>query len=644
MSENLPRWIFDNLGNGMASGPNAGPTVEFRNNPSYFLAREALQNSVDAWDPKSEKPVRVVFDVKEIDSHFLPGAQEMVSILNACSKYLNSKGSTEMAKELTSSANRIKNNKKISILRISDYNTIGMTDENWFRFGESVGFSNKGSGSGGSFGLGKGAYYSSSGFFSIFTASLYNDVNFRFSGKAILTTFELAGIRKQNNGTFGLEDQRSIPDKNLISKEFKDEYNEIFERKENGTDFLIPQFIGEDNWEDELTKSILRFFWLPILQNKLTVEINGESILSAESLEKNLIKYFKDESQEKVDPKRPNPIPFYYAYTEGEKSVEKIDGLGEVNLYLLTKDGYPNKIALIRKAGMVVDFQRKVSMNNFAAVFICDNDDGNALLREMENQEHNEWDPENAKTKESREKAKKAYAALDSFLKEKIQSLSASKEKKYLKLEGLDEYIYMDSAEDDGESESEEGVVKNIESADVSSVENIKNIFPEEKIKPLKIALKPDSITEDGGEEIDVIPKKPTKPKPVPPKPNPFPLVKPEKHKIGDSELKLKPIKKIRFESFVEKTASNNYIYHIIALGTPLMCIDELSIRIGTDESFDDVKIIEAKKKEDDTKYLIGENGCLKNLELNDAGSLHLLVKFEENDKFSLKILGYENR
>lgn len=620
----------------MASGPNAGPTVEFRNNPSYFLAREALQNSVDAWNPKSKNPVKVIFDVKEIDASSLPGAQEMTDILNACAKYLDSKGSSDMAKELKSGAKMIEQNKKISVLRISDYNTVGMTDENWFRFGESVGFSNKGSGSGGSFGLGKGAYYSASGFFSIFTSSLYCNSQFRFSGKAILTTFELNGQRKQNNGTYGLEGQKSISNIKQIPQLFKDSFKEVFGRELNGTDFMIPQFIGEENWEEELTKSILRFFWLPIHQGKLVVEINNKHYLNAESLEENLVKHFSHESSEKVNAQKPNPLPFYKAYTEGVKHSDEVDGLGIVNLYILARDGYPNRIALIRKAGMVVDFLRKVSMNNFSAVFICEDEEGNKLLREMENQEHNEWNPMNAKTKESRDRAQKAYDELDAYLKAKIQGLNASVEQRYLQLEGLDKYISMETEEGEGNSESDSGKEKNIESADVASVEDVKTLTLEEKIKPLKISMKPEMGSVDGDDEADTIKEGDNG--------NGKYKKKHKKDIIESGGLKLKPIKEIQFESFAEKVSANKYVHHIIVKGKPSAMINELLIRVGTDDNSEVVTIKSAKVKDTGEKCVVEKWGGLKDLKLDKKGFLHVLVDFEENDKFSLKILGYENR
>lgn len=267
-----PEWIFDDLRGSMASGPNAGPTVEFRGNPSYYIAREALQNIMDAHEG-SDKPVEAEFRVIYMPAKDLPGAEHLGEVLSSCAQYLRGKGAIDTAVEFEKGAKKISQNASIKVLRISDYNTVGMTDGNWFRFAESVGFSNKQSGSGGSFGLGKGAYYVSSGFLSLFISSVASQNSYVFAGKSIVTTFEHKGVKKQNNGTYGIGEQHPIRDRAAIPADFVKHFSEVFGRNRTGTDFLIPDFIGDDNWESELVKSILRYFWLPIIMGKLIVRV-----------------------------------------------------------------------------------------------------------------------------------------------------------------------------------------------------------------------------------------------------------------------------------------------------------------------------------------------------------------------------------
>ena len=158
-NQNKPEWIFDDLRGSMASGPNAGPTVEFRGNPSYYIAREALQNIMDAHDESSAKPVEAEFRVISIPASDIPESKHLGEVLLSCAVYLRGKGATDTAVEFEKGAKKITGDHPIKVLRISDYNTVGMTYENWFRFAESVGLSNKQSGRAGSFGIGKAEYY-----------------------------------------------------------------------------------------------------------------------------------------------------------------------------------------------------------------------------------------------------------------------------------------------------------------------------------------------------------------------------------------------------------------------------------------------------------------------------------------------------
>ncbi|MDP3875200.1 MAG: hypothetical protein Q8Q22_01640, partial [bacterium] len=291
-NQDKPEWIFDDLRGSMASGPNAGPTVEFRGNPSYYIAREALQNIMDAHDESSVKPAEAEFKVISMPTNDIPGSKHLGEVLSSCAIYLRGKGATDTAVEFEKGAKKIAQNHSIKVLRISDYNTVGMTDENWFRFAESIGFSNKQSGSGGSFGLGKGAYYVSSGFLSLFISSITSGNSYVFAGKSIVTTFEHKGVRKQNNGTYGIGEQQPIRNRTVIPTNFAGHFSDVFNRSRTGTDFLIPDFIGDENWESELVKSILRYFWLPIIMRKLVIKIQDGEAISSVTIEHLLHKYF----------------------------------------------------------------------------------------------------------------------------------------------------------------------------------------------------------------------------------------------------------------------------------------------------------------------------------------------------------------
>lgn len=637
-SNSNPSWIFADLGGGMASGPNAGPTVEFRGNPSYYIAREALQNIMDAKIPDLQEPVRAEFNVSSIRAGLIPGSEYLEKVFLACAKYLSEKGSHDTASDYRKAAKKIRDNESIKFLRISDYNTVGMTDENWFRFAESVGFSNKESGSGGSFGLGKGAYYVSSGFLTLFISSVYENSGYKFAGKSILSTFELDGVRKQNNGTYGLENQLPIRDKGLVPKNLKSAFSEVFGRKENGTDFLIPDFIGDENWDEELAKSILRYFWLPIHQKRLVISINKKILLDSQNLEKLLMKYFSKEETSWANSDYPNPLPFFDAYQNGEKTSEELSILGKVDFYLLVRDGYPKRIAYIRKPGMVVSADRKATITSFSAVLICENAKGNDLLREMENQEHNEWKWENAKTEERRKQAKKAYEELTKFINSKILEINAATEQGYMRLEGLEKFITMES--DMGRGKGDEKSEEKKETADIKTAEYYKELFSVSKTKDLKITLKPTSGREDdsgdsvfgeegGGGDF----------------PTPIPKIGGRKMGVVDDSGKItvSQIKNLRFESFADENNKGGINHFVFLKGEPKITINRLEVLIGTDDKADQIDIREAKYS-DSQKSLNVEGGYIRDVELNYKGERKIQLVFKIPGKYSLKCNGYEDR
>ncbi|MCH7883367.1 hypothetical protein IIA95_03050 [Patescibacteria group bacterium] len=633
-----PGWIFGNLGGGMASGPNAGPTVEFRGNPSYYIAREALQNIMDAKVPNSDEPVKAEFEVKTVKAGFLPDAKYLEKVFRACAKYLDEKGSHDTANDYKKAAKKLKDNEPIKFLRISDRNTSGMTDENWFRFAESVGFSNKESGSGGSFGLGKGAYYVSSAFLTLFISSVYNESGYRFAGKSIISTFELDGERKQNNGTYGVGDQQAILEKEMVPKNIKSAFPEVFDRTEQGTDFLIPDFIGDDTWSEELVKAILRYFWLPIHQNKLVVNVNKKTILDSSNLEKLLMRYFANEDTSWSDSDTPNPLPLYDAYQNGDKIRKDLNILGPVDFYLLVKEGYPKRIAYIRKPGMMVSAKRKSTMNSFSAVLICENPKGNELLRGMENQEHNEWKWQNAKTIEKQEKAKKAYEELTKFVNSQIQKINESNEQGYMRLEGLEDFITMESEEGHGEGETEEELKK--ETGDIRTAEYYKELFTTSKTKDLRIVPQPVSGTEDEGGEA-VYGGEGRGDGPTPPNPDPG-----ERRKgivDEEGELKVSPIKNLKFESFASEDSNGNTQHFIYLKGDSNKVITKLEVLIGTDDQSDKIDI--SKAEYSDTKDPLNvKGGVIKDIGLNSKGERKIQLIFEAPGKYSLKCKGYENR
>jgi hypothetical protein len=82
-------------------------------------------------------------------------------------------------------------------------------------------------------------------------------------------------------------------------------------------------------------------------------------------------------------------------------------------------------------------------LSGFAAVFVCDNDLGNEILRQMENAAHNEWKPENVRYIQKSEMKiyNDAKKELNDFVRDKLKSISGIDNSSKIEIAGLSNYL-----------------------------------------------------------------------------------------------------------------------------------------------------------------------------------------------------------
>ncbi len=71
----------------------------------------------------------------------------------------------------------------------------------------------------------------------------------------------------------------------------------------------------------------------------------------------------------------------------------KLPILGDCSFYFRQIELHMNYVAMIRASHMVIYSRPFIFPGNYAAVFICDDELGNKLLRKMEPPEHDKWEP-----------------------------------------------------------------------------------------------------------------------------------------------------------------------------------------------------------------------------------------------------------
>jgi hypothetical protein len=445
-------WFFGSEG-GIDIGPNDPIHQTYKGNPYYSIVREAIQNSLDAVNDE-RFPVTVTFRYFELDRLNYPNLFKLEEHIRQSLDYFkNNSDAKRLFEDMLHYLNGNEKGKKklhISCLKISDYNTKGMhynlgnTESPFYAFLRAAGVSAKmNCGSGGSFGFGKGAYFALSPIKTLIVSSRDANYDVYFEGATRLTTHKNNLGRKLT--AYGFYDNQSGEP---IDNEY--EIPEFFKRAEIGTDINIIGLWDEVDRNRLMIKSVLNNFWLAIHDNKLVVSINDVTI-SKENLEQIIDEYFLNEfeSGNANEIETWNPKPYYRSvkYAEANDQFKVFEGdlevLGKVKYYIYLDKGLPNRTSFFRKPKMVVFKRTNKKINGYAAVLICDSEQGNGLLRMMENPAHNEWRKENYPTIEGRINriARRAEKELSDFVNEKLESLSKINTSKKIAFLGLEDYL-----------------------------------------------------------------------------------------------------------------------------------------------------------------------------------------------------------
>lgn len=428
-----PTWTFAPNANGEEHGFHNPGVETFKDNLERYLAREAIQNSIDARLDEG-KPVEATFELLDVERDEIPGMGGLADALKRCSAYWAKDGK---AKDFFDRAHKLAKAKIVTCLRIGDANTTGVpgTDTErelgWYNLVRSSGSSAKGVGAGGSFGLGKHAPFAASRLLTVLYSTRVDEGSSAFQGVARLATHDGPEGRRQPTGFLGGTDGRSIRNKKDIPKSLR--------REEAGTDVYVLGYNAAEAWEEEIVYSVLENFWPAIHRGILTVAV-GDTTVSKKNLAKLLTQYSADYKDFEAH-------LYYSAYTDTSAKTEEtklMPVLGEVSTFFLSGDpNYPNRAAMVRATGMVVYHRRGRSRVPYVGVFECLNEVGNEVLRQMEPPRHDDWNPD-LPEKGANRKAKKE---LDDLIIDRIKALAPASTEKTIAIPDLNQYL-----PDDGDS------------------------------------------------------------------------------------------------------------------------------------------------------------------------------------------------
>ena len=404
---------FPSNDHGENKGINDSGVATFRGTPLKSLAREICQNSLDA---SRNKPVRVEFDVFDIPMEQLPGATVLKDTFQRCLDFWGMQKAVS-TKEFFSNALEVINKGTCAILRISDFNTIGLTgtdgtiNTNWTNLTKSSGASDKKGTAGGSYGIGKYAPFACSDFSTVFYSTYNVDEERAYQGVSRLVTFKRSdGETTQGIGYYGEEKNTPVQEEISLSPSFHRKSGEY------GTDIYIAGYkYASGDWKKSIIVSVLDGFLGAIWDEKLVVNVGGIEISKNEL--KELVEIYQDDLTDYTE-------KYYQVLVSGETVwiEEDFMGLGQIKLGILVGDpDAPRRIAMIRKTGMkIMDKDHLPGHVPCVGIMFIEGDKLNEKLRVMENPEHTQWQPERTKNPLA---ARELIKALNRYIKERIEEL-----------------------------------------------------------------------------------------------------------------------------------------------------------------------------------------------------------------------------
>lgn len=470
------KWRFPSCGYGGNEGFSEGGLADFKGNPLQSLAREICQNSMDAADG-SGKPVCIEFEEKYIPMDQFPGMEQLHEILESCDDFWKEKADVHTKNFLRKALGSFDNN-KMSVLRISDYNTKGaqgaFSDEDdgginpWgsLVMGSSFSVKSDEKNAAGSYGIGKDAPYINSIYQTVFYRTYDIDEKRAVLGVARLMThmnvyedlLEGEDPKRRSVGYFG-------EDKDMNPAVSMPELDALNLRSEHGTDLFIPGFAyatSDETWVQDIMAEIVDNFLCAVYIGKLEVVV-GNRTLNKSTL-KNVLLWLGDKVK--------NASMFYKVIdSEDVKPVDYLfHGLGTLHLRLMYGNDLNRKILVVRSSGMKIaripSLPRTLSYTGFLEL---QGDGLNEFFRKMENPRHDAWEPSRH---ENPKLAKKYKNELEEWVKSVINEKILEQEGDQSDVDTGDCFNFKEK--DDGD-ENEENKIERLretrESVQVTKVE-----------------------------------------------------------------------------------------------------------------------------------------------------------------------------
>ena len=409
---------FPELRGGPVQGLNDAGVENFLGAIDVYLSRECGQNTGDAHRANVET-VRLEFDRITMRASEIPGFDQLRQTLDFC---LERWGSKEKEREFFQQSIELAGKEQISVLKISDFGTTGLTGDDvdetgrWFALVKSQGVSNKEDNTaGGSFGIGKSSPFAASRFRTVFYGTRTEVGDVALQGVSRLVTHKNAeGKATQGMGFIGKYDAHGGEGGEPVFQAIRDE-SEIpapFRRTEPGTDIWVIGYRSGSEWSSDLIRSILANFWPAIHRGWIQFRVGNQQI-SKENLAELIAHHIGHEEFE---------AHHFHKAIVSQPIKKTLKHVGDCELYLTASSvDLPKKICMVRKTGMrIYDYQPRACRVPFSGLFICTDREGNKLLRKLEPPKHDAWDPKRIEG----QSGKKALDEIKVWIREEVKKLN----------------------------------------------------------------------------------------------------------------------------------------------------------------------------------------------------------------------------
>lgn len=463
--------FLENTG-GESEGLSEAGIETFRDRPFASVARETGQNSRDArQDPA--KPVLVKFDVLEMDSDTFPSIAEFRTAARLCLEKATLKRSNEKERGFFENATNVLSAKKITVLKIADFNTKGakgpcVEGSPFHTLAKNEGTSTKEDlNSGGSYGIGKNAVFAISDIHTAIFSTCYQDdqknVQHLCMGKTLFISHQdQRGIERRRKGYWGkvngylpLDSINDIP--------------EQFRRTEIGTSiFSVAMRNNRIDWRHEMAVAVIINFFTAIIRQEMEFEIdNGSVKINSNTIDS----YFKNEEIKKAVTQLNLATAFdatqkLHACLTDQSTLSmelSVPDLGPVRLHMLLRDGLGYTIGIVRNGMYITDnlahfdepFKRFPLHREFSLIIEPIGEQSGEWFKRLEGPKHDDLSAERISDPTLRRTGQKAFERLAKEIRRYIREQARSEPNTSQAIDELSDFFATDSTKQEDDSGTE---------------------------------------------------------------------------------------------------------------------------------------------------------------------------------------------